>query len=177
MGLKQLFVLVSAAVCLSGCSVAPPTGGMTAPAIQPPSLLQHKVVPVQKPDTQLQKQIAEIAKEGFGKLGISNINLIKGNFDDLLPGILFDLGKVDFAFIDGNHRKDPTLLYFYSLLNKINKTSILVFDDIHWSAEMEEAWELIKTHPSVTLTIDLFFIGIVFFRNEFKTKQHFIINF
>ena len=42
---------------------------------------------------------------------------------------------------------------------------------------MEEAWNEIKQHTSVTLTIDLFFIGIVFFRTEQKTKEHFTIRF
>jgi predicted O-methyltransferase YrrM len=85
------------------------------------------------------------------------------------------LSTVDFAFIDGNHRKEPTEKYFNELLAKTNNDSILVFDDIHWSREMEAAWDTIKNSPAVTCSIDLFFIGIVFFRKEFKEKQHFKI--
>jgi predicted O-methyltransferase YrrM len=84
---------------------------------------------------------------------------------------------IDFAFIDGNHRQEPTERYFKELLVKTNNDSTLVFDDIHWSSGMEEAWKVIKNHPSVTCSIDLFFIGIVFFRKEFKEKQHFVIRF
>jgi predicted O-methyltransferase YrrM len=87
------------------------------------------------------------------------------------------LSTVDFAFIDGNHRQEPTERYFKELLGKANNDSILVFDDIHWSAEMETAWETIKKDAAVTCSIDLFFIGIVFFRKEFKEKQHFVIGF
>ncbi|MEO5996342.1 MAG: class I SAM-dependent methyltransferase [Chitinophagaceae bacterium] len=122
-------------------------------------------------------EVAAIARYNFEKLVIQNIRLKEGNFDVTLPKALGSFDTLDFAFVDGNHRKEPTLRYFYSFLNKINNTSILIFDDIHWSAEMEEAWELIKAHSMVTLSIDLFFIGIVFFRNDFKIKQHFIINF
>ena len=38
---------------------------------------------------------------------------------------------------------------------------------------MEAAWETIKKDAAVTCSIDLFFIGIVFFRKEFKEKQAF----
>ncbi|MEO7264530.1 MAG: SAM-dependent methyltransferase, partial [Ferruginibacter sp.] len=69
------------------------------------------------------------------------------------------------------------LEYFSILLNHSTSSTVLIFDDIHWSAEMEAVWEEIKTHKAVTLTIDLFFIGIVFLRNDFYHKQHFSIRF
>jgi hypothetical protein len=53
----------------------------------------------------------------------------------------------------------------------------LIFDDIHWSQEMEVAWEEIKKDESISLTIDLFFIGIVFFRKEQLVKQDFTIHY
>lgn len=120
---------------------------------------------------------ALIAYENFQKLNLQNIQLVQGNFDDTLPRLLPQIEKVDFAFIDGNHRKEPTLHYFEQLLSYSTESTILIFDDIHWSAEMEEGWSEIQQHPSVTLTIDLFFIGIVFFKKEFKVKQHFVIRF
>jgi hypothetical protein len=67
--------------------------------------------------------------------------------------------------------------YFKLLLSKVNEQSILIFDDIYWSSEMEQAWDEIKKHEAVTLTIDLFNIGIVFFRKESKQKQHFTIRY
>lgn len=121
--------------------------------------------------------IADIAKNNFKKLGLNNIEVIEGNFDLVLQKALLAFTTLDFVFVDGNHRKDPTLQYFLAAIDKIDNRSILIFDDIHWSREMEEAWEIIKAHPSVTMSIDMFFIGLVFFRNEFKIKQHFVINF
>jgi len=123
------------------------------------------------------KAVAEVAKKNFKSLELSNIQLVQGNFDDTLPSTLQKLKTVDLAFVDGNHRRDPTLQYFEQLLKKSNGDTILVFDDIHWSAEMEEAWAAIQAHPRVTLTIDLFFIGLVFFRDEQKVKQHFTVRF
>jgi predicted O-methyltransferase YrrM len=122
--------------------------------------------------------VAQIAKENFQRLNCGNIELMEGNFDNLLDKILSGLSSpVALAFIDGNHRYEPTIRYFNQLLNACDEYSILVFDDIHWSREMEEAWEEIKHHPSVRYTIDIFFLGFVFFRNEFRVPQNFEIRF
>ncbi|MEP6617133.1 MAG: class I SAM-dependent methyltransferase [Ginsengibacter sp.] len=121
--------------------------------------------------------IAGIAAGNFRNLGISNIELITGKFENTLPPLLQKIPVVDLAFIDGNHQKEPTLLYFKWLSAKINPSSILIFDDIHWSKEMEEAWAFIREDALVTLSIDLFFMGIVFFSDDFKAKQHFTIRF
>ena len=123
------------------------------------------------------REIGLVAKQNFSKLQLTNIELVEGNFDETLAGVIRDLPSVDFAFVDGNHRQEPTERYFHQLLSKINNNSVLVFDDIHWSGEMEAAWRTIKEHKDVKCTIDLFFIGIVLFRNEFKEKQHFVIRF
>jgi predicted O-methyltransferase YrrM len=121
--------------------------------------------------------IAEIAQKTFNRLNFSQIELTKGDFNNTLPAILAKLKTIDFVFTDGNHRKEPTLNYFNLLLSHSTPSTILIFDDIHWSAEMEEAWETIKLHPQVTLTIDLFFIGVVFFNPDINHKQHFTVRF
>ena len=124
------------------------------------------------------KAVAVVAKENFKHLQLSNIEIIQGNFDETLPLLIAKQQQnLDFVFIDGNHRKEPTVNYFEQLLPKTNEQSILIFDDIHWSKEMEDAWEYIKAHEAVTLSVDLFFIGIVFFRKEQKVKQHFVVRF
>ena len=81
----------------------------------------------------------------------------------------------DLVYFDGNHSKKATLDYFEALLPSISNDSVWIFDDIHWSADMEEAWEIIKNHPKISVTIDTFQWGIVFFRAE-QEKEHFIIN-
>jgi predicted O-methyltransferase YrrM len=123
------------------------------------------------------KQVAEIAQQGFAKLSLPNIKLIEGNFDETLLPMLNNIGNVDIAFIDGNHRKEPTIRYFCELFKNSTENSVFIFDDIHWSKGMEEAWKYIQQHPAVTLTIDLLFIGLVFFRKEHKVPQHFAVRF
>ena len=121
--------------------------------------------------------IAKIATENFEKVALKNIQLIEGSFSKTLAVNQQIIPNVNLLFIDGNHRKNPTLEYFNFFLEKSVDESIFIFDDIHWSREMEEAWEIIKSHPSVTLSIDLFFLGLVFFSKDFKVKQDFPIRF
>lgn len=122
-------------------------------------------------------QTAEIARQTLDRMKLGNVELVTGNFDDVLDDVLKKLGNIDHAYFDGNHRKEPTLRYFEQSLPFAHNDSLFIFDDIHWSGEMEEAWEAIKTHPQVTITIDLLFMGLVFFRKEKKEKEHFVIRF
>jgi len=121
--------------------------------------------------------VAAVAKENFTELGLTNIKVVEGNFDETLLSTVSPLSSIDFAFLDGNHRYEPTIRYFDSLLDHLHEYSIVVMDDIHWSEEMEQAWYKAQQYEQVTLTIDLFFIGILFFRKESKVKQHFAIRF
>jgi predicted O-methyltransferase YrrM len=101
---------------------------------------------------------AAIARETFTKLQLHNVQLVEGNLDTTLPATLAKLTKpVDFVFFDGNH-------------------SVFVLDDIHWSAEMEQAWEAIKANPAVTITVDLFYVGLVFFRKK-QPRQDFWLRY
>lgn len=119
------------------------------------------------------EETAAVAEQTFENLKAKNIKILIGQFDEVLPEVLKNLPRLDYIFIDGNHRKAPTLKYFEMCLPYVHNDSIVVFDDIRWSDGMNEAWETIKAHPKVTLTLEVFDVGIVFFRKEQKTKAHF----
>ncbi|TMI71762.1 MAG: methyltransferase domain-containing protein [Bacteroidetes bacterium] len=124
------------------------------------------------------KEILTVAKDNFRHLQLENIETVEGNFDDTLQSAASSLqSSIDLAFVDGNHCLQPTIQYFESILTKTNNFSLVILDDIHWSHEMEQAWEHCQSHASVTLSIDLFFIGILVFRKEIMEKQHFVIRF
>lgn len=116
--------------------------------------------------------IAALARENFQKAGIRNAEVITGHFDDTLPQVLQNLPTVEFAYIDGNHTEAGTLHYFTLLKHKAGPNTVLVFDDIHWSEGMKNAWRSICADPAVTVSLDLFHIGVVFF-NPGLSKQHF----
>lgn len=122
-------------------------------------------------------ETAKIAERNFKISGAKNIKVVLGNIDKTLPETLknFENG-LDFAYFDANHRFEPTVRYFENCLPYAKNDSVFIFDDIYWSKEMTQAWEHIKAHPQVTLTVDLFWIGLVFFRKE-QVKEHFVLRF
>lgn len=120
--------------------------------------------------------IAAIAQQNFSKGNCPHIHLAEGNIDYTLPVVLETLPLLDFVFFDANHRYAPTLQYFELCLAQAHEHSIFVFDDIYWSAEMQQAWQEIRQHPEVTLSIDLFRVGLVFFRKD-QPVQHFRLQF
>ncbi len=120
--------------------------------------------------------IAKVACENFSQLGLKQVQLIMGNLSDTLEEQLQQIPQLDFAFFDGNHRYTPTMQYFNTCLKKKQEYSLFVIDDIYWSGEMKRAWQEIKQHPQVMQTVDLYHIGLVFFRTT-QPKEHFTLNF
>lgn len=119
--------------------------------------------------------VAHYASRNLQRMKTKNVSLLEGEFDKTLPLALKEFPQLDYVFFDGNHRKEPTIQYFNQCLKNAHENTVFVFDDNHWSEGMEEAWEAVKAHPRVTLTIDLFFCGIVFFRKEQRQKEHFTL--
>jgi predicted O-methyltransferase YrrM len=117
-------------------------------------------------------ETAKTAASYFKEFEIENINIHNQPFQEFLQQ--YSEETIDFAFIDGGHNKDQTLGIFQELVNKTHNDSILIFDDIYWSREMTAAWKEIIGHPSVTVSIDTYQWGMVFFRKE-QRKQHFTI--
>ena len=121
-------------------------------------------------------QTAAIAQETFQKLQNQNVKTVIGDLNETLQVQLAKTNKIDFAFFDANHRYEPTVDYFEKCLAKAHEDSCFIFDDIYWSEGMKQAWEYIRNHPRSTITIDIFHVGIVFFRSK-QPKQHFTLKF
>jgi predicted O-methyltransferase YrrM len=121
-------------------------------------------------------ETAAIAAEVFQKGQTEGIIEVIGNFNDTLPGVIQKLDQLDFVFVDGNHQKTATLNYFNWCLPKVHEGSLLIFDDIYWSEGMKEAWSEIKSHPQVSTTVDLFWIGLVFFKKG-QAEEYFLVRY
>ncbi|MCC7233421.1 MAG: class I SAM-dependent methyltransferase [Bacteroidia bacterium] len=119
---------------------------------------------------------AELARSSFEKMHFKNIELFTGPFSNTLPAILSREKLIDFAYLDGNHRLQATLDYFNFIKPLLHEDSIVVLDDIHWSREMTRAWNLLKNDPGISITIDLYKMGIIFFRKGI-TRQHFTLRY
>lgn len=122
------------------------------------------------------EQTADFANTLWQNNDLKNIESVLGNFDETLPLLLSKLNLVGLAYIDGNHRLEPTLRYFEWFLPKMSDEGILIFDDIYWSEEMTQAWQKIKAHPASRQTVDLYFFGIVFLDKRLA-KQDFVVRY
>lgn len=117
---------------------------------------------------------ADIAVSNFKRYGAGNITLIQESFDRAITDLIKKSVKPGLVFIDGHHRKEPTLRYFELLAGYCDKGTVIIIDDIHSSGEMEEAWSMIKKHKEVTATIDIFRMGLVFFREGISSFDYVI---
>lgn len=113
----------------------------------------------------------DVCRENARLLGYDNVHTLEGSFEDLLPGFLSRTGKLDFVFIDGNHREASTIDYFEKLVDHLHSNSVVVIDDIHWSKEMTRAWDTIRNHSRVKVSIDLYRMGVLFFRRELSRER------
>lgn len=118
----------------------------------------------------------KIAEQNFKKLSLTNIKTINTTFNNFFTKMKEKSTQFDLVYIDGDHKKESTIKYFNQLLNFKKESSIFIFDDINWSNGMYEAWQHIKAHPEVTISINLFQLGIVFFKKD-KAKEHFQLYF
>jgi len=115
------------------------------------------------------------AKQAFTTIKRNNITFVNALFEDILPQIGKEKQFFSLIFIDGDHTLKATLDNFNTIKAYLNENSIVILDDIYWSREMTQAWEIIKKDKDVTLSIDLFRIGIVFFRKEIHQKEDFVL--
>lgn len=121
-------------------------------------------------------KIADIAKKTLEQEKLKNAHVETGEFAMVIKSNRLPFKEVDFVYFDGGHTRETTLYLFDEMMTRINENSIFVFDDIRWSEEMEEAWKEIYSNPRVSLSIDLFKMGIVFFRKGIS-KQHVVLKY
>ena len=115
---------------------------------------------------------AGVAQNLFLKFQQKNIDSITSSFEDYFRKNTTH--TYDFVYVDGNHNGKKTLAYFDLLRKCAHNNTVLIFDDIYWSPKMNAAWNQIVAHPDVTVSIDTFYWGFVFFRKE-QQKEHFKI--
>jgi predicted O-methyltransferase YrrM len=121
-------------------------------------------------------QTAALARKGIKEFPELNIEVIEGEFSQTLPQAISKLPQLDFVYLDGNHKLKPTLEYFEMCLEKVHDDTVIIVDDINWSGEMKAAWSQISSHPKVTISIDVFMMGILFFNKGFS-KEKFVVRY
>ncbi len=82
-------------------------------------------------------------------------------------------GGADLAYISGAGKSD-ILPLFEEIIPNIYNDKVCIIGNIHATPQTEAAWEAIKNDPRVTVTIDTYHLGLVFFRRG-QAGQHFAI--
>lgn len=119
---------------------------------------------------------ASVASQSFTLFPQLNITQAIGEFSKTLPGVLADNNKLDYVFIDGNHRRDAVISYFNAVFPHLSEQSVVIVDDINWSGDMKTAWSELKSDARVRISIDIFQMGLLFFGKGFS-KEDFIIRY
>jgi predicted O-methyltransferase YrrM len=119
-------------------------------------------------------ETAAVAGENIMTSGFTNIEQMTGTFDDLLPLVKKKCGTPGLIFIDGDHRKESVIRYFDDITGVADHDTVVVLDDIHSSSGMEEAWMEIRSRSKVTVSIDLYRFGLLFFRKGISCAKYII---
>lgn len=116
---------------------------------------------------------AKIAQDQLAKFGFNQVTIEVGEFNKTLPQVLGDK-TFDLIYFDGNHQEKATIDYFNRCIHHVHNDTVFIFDDIYWSKGMSQAWKTVQNHQKVSVSIDTFRWGLLFFRKE-QAKQHFNI--
>ncbi|MEZ4987489.1 MAG: class I SAM-dependent methyltransferase [Saprospiraceae bacterium] len=120
-------------------------------------------------------EVARLAQKSFSLLRLPPPIIVNDTFQGALPRLLSQYPRLDLVWIDGDHRGGATVAYFEQLLPNLHEQSVVAIGDIHWSADMEAAWEHIRKHPDVTISLDLFSMGVLFFGKESQDVLHYAL--
>ena len=118
------------------------------------------------------EETQKIAREKLKKHHFSTIKFCLQEFTQ--QEILVDQKKIDCIYIGNTRKKQSTLHLFEEALKKVHNDSVILIEGLHWSKDMNQAWKEIKENKQVSVTIDTFYLGLVFFRKE-QAKEHFKI--
>jgi len=117
--------------------------------------------------------VADFANHSLEKLQLANAKVYCAAFDQFLSE---GNETYDLIFLDGDHHYDPTMRYFKAIKERLNVGGVIVLHDLYYSKGMKRAWAEIKKDRNVTITIDLFFFGLVWI-DKSQAKENFSIQF
>jgi len=115
--------------------------------------------------------LAALAEQHLQSLGLDNVRVVVGRFQDTLAGVIQADRPLDFVFIDGHHEEKATLQYFEQVYPALASKAVVVFDDIAWSDGMQRAWRSIEDDPRVQLSVDLSRVGVAVIDRSNTKKQ------
>ncbi len=102
---------------------------------------------------------------------LEQVSIHWGDLDKKLEEVLPLVEGRFVAFLDANHRYEPTIRYVRSILERAGDEAVIVMDDIYWSKGMQAAWKEVVSWPEIRVSIDLFHMGILLLRNDLNKAR------
>ena len=119
-------------------------------------------------------EFASIARITFEKAARNPVDLRTGTYKELLPQALEEMKQVDFVFFNTLYEQQNNVWLFNECSKHVHDGSVFVFEGIKASRKMREFWKEICSHPEVTVTIDLYSMGIVFFNKKLHKRDYIV---
>jgi predicted O-methyltransferase YrrM len=96
-----------------------------------------------------------------------NVKVVNALFDEALDAELPALSrKIDLAYIDGHHEKIATIHYFNRLIPYLSPGAVVLFDDVSWSQDMRDGWDILSEREEFSHAMDMGAIGICIMKSE-----------
>ncbi len=114
---------------------------------------------------------ADFAAQLINRCNLGYVSIHWGEMEEKLEELMLVLegeGRTGrfVAFVDGNHRYEPTVNYVKKLIERAGEEAVIIMDDIYWSRGMHRAWKEVISWPEVRVSIDLYHMGILLLRRD-----------
>lgn len=102
---------------------------------------------------------------------LEQVSIHWGDLENKLEEVLPLIEGRFVAFVDANHRYEPTIRYVKSILERAGDEAVIVMDDIYWSRGMQRAWKEVISWPEIRVSIDLYHMGILLLRKDLNKAR------
>ena len=119
-------------------------------------------------------EFAAIAEQDYQKGARNPIDLRVGSYRQLLPKALEEMEQLDFVFFNTLYEPEDNLWLFNECIKHVHDGTLFVFEGIKENRKMRQLWHDVCLHPDVTVTLDLYSLGIIVFHKKLHKKDYIV---
>lgn len=117
-----------------------------------------------------------VCTETLARLGLENVNIQVGDVQQQLLKAIAKTTPLGLVYFNSSDIKKQLYACFQLCLAAATEDTMFIIDDIYRNSDTKVTWRQIKEDSRVTVTVDSFWIGLVFFRKG-QAKEHFKLKF
>ena len=118
------------------------------------------------------QDIAEIATQVLSKEKNPALSIKTGTYRALLPESIVQLQQIDCVYVDKNVGVNDWDTIFEQCEPFIHNATFFVLAGIRSSTEKQSYWTQFRQHPSITVAIDLYDLGLLFFQSKLHKQVY-----